>query len=54
MGQKVRSDFQKVATPEDRIYGQNFDLVFLDLRAESFADQFTKALKEQDYTFEGM
>jgi hypothetical protein len=52
--QKVRSDFHAVATPKDRVYGQYFDLIFFDLRVDTFANEFSRALENIEYHFEKM
>ena len=52
--QKVRSDFQSIATPKDQVYGEFFDLLFFDLRCDKFADEYPLAFEEKEFRFEQM
>ena len=52
--QKVRSDFQSIATPQDQVYGEFFDLLFFDLRVCNFAEEYSLACEEKGFRFERM
>ena len=52
--QKVRRDFQAIATPRDQVYGEYFDLIFFDIRSDTFANEFSMALEQMEYQFEKM